>query len=136
MLRQGFVSNSSSTSFVIALRKGADLDSIIQRAGVFSGFAQYVATLVQKASPLESIQNVTLAVAQREDGEYVSPEGILASIKFGEWDYVEKFCREAVENPDEWFFGYGDEDYNTVIGEYLSNGMQIDSDTFKLKRAQ
>ena len=136
MLRQGFVSNSSSTSFVIALRKGYTWEHAIKDAGPFTVFAQ---ALADYAGTMQSIQNIELAFA-REDltsSSHISEETVVKWVKEGEYDFVREACEDTVEDPQAWVFVYGYASYNDGEGPveaWLSYGGEIDAENVKVKR--
>lgn len=134
--RDGFVANSSSSSFIVALRKGHTWGQVIEDAGAFGAFAKELIDFVAKQiGPLESIQNVELAYAIKCNGEYVDHAKIVEGVKAGEWDFVENACKKIVANPQEWMFGRGSASYNDgdAIEIWLGYGGEIDGENFKVK---
>ena len=131
--RQGFVSNSSSSSFVVALRKGHTWQDVIESVGMFSPFAKMLADYV---GPMESIQNIELAYAGKDVGSYIAEETIAIWAKDGQYDYVRKGCEDIVEDPQEWYFFYGNADYDTTnpVEAWAGNGGEIDGENVKVKR--
>ena len=135
MLRKGFVSNSSSTSFVIALRKGYTWGQVIEESGVFSEFARALADYV---GAVESIENIELAYAIKDlgDSPWVKPETVVKWVKDGDYDYIRTACENAVEDPQNWFFAYRNADYDTTnpIEGWAGNGGELDNKDLKVKR--
>lgn len=129
-IRSGFVSNSSSSSFVVALKKGHSFDEIIESAGCFSSFAKDVVSfLVREAGGLESIDNIALEKAKRD--YYATDDEALEAVKEGEYDWVVKWCARLVDNPKEWFFciGVASSESDDSVETMLYNGkLNIKSD--------
>ena len=127
MLRQGFVSNSSSTSFVIALRKGYTWEHAIKDAGPFAAFAQ---ALADYAGTMQSIQNIELAYA-REDltsAPHISEETVVKWVKEGEYDFVREACEDTVEDPQGWGFAYGDAILDKFFMDMVGNPVAVHPD--------
>jgi len=134
MLRQGFVSNSSSSSFVVALRKGYTWQEVIESVGVFSPFAQLLADYV---GPMYGIQNIELAYARKDIlPSHITEETIAEWVKEGDYEFVRASCEDVVEDPQEWFFFYGNADWSTTdpVEGWVGNGGEINSENVKVKR--
>ena len=133
-IRAMFVSNSSSSSFIVALRKGHTFDEIVDNAGAFRPFAENLVKFIEKkSSKLNSIENLPLARA-KEYYNNCSPEEILELAK-EEFAWIVGACKELVEEPGEWLFGIGSASYNESydpIELYFGMGGKIDGDNLKV----
>jgi hypothetical protein len=133
-VRNGFVSNSSSSSFIVAYKKGESLQSIVSQAGMFKDFAEKLVGFVSnKIDSFESVQNIAIAMAKRD---YGNPETVKEVLADGEYDWIVNRCKSLVDNPDDWFFGYGWASYNEgndAIELLIGNGgLEVKSDMFIL----
>lgn len=135
MRRIGFVSNSSSSSFVVAIRKGYTWEQLIEDSGPMKVFAEELVDWLAKECPqLQSCQNIPLSQAKKYYGEHATPERLLEYAE--ELEYQADECKDLVGNPEEWFFGRGSASYNgsdEPIEIWLGYGGEIDGENFKLK---
>lgn len=134
-IRQGFVSNSSSSSFLVALRKEHTLDEIVQESGAFSVFASSVVKWIKKeVKEFQSVGNIALYKANEEYN--VTPE-VALEIARDEYQWLTEWCVKSVDKPDEWFFGIGtcsndaDDPFDLLM---YNGGLEIKSENFILER--
>jgi hypothetical protein len=130
--RTGYVSNSSSSSFIVAIKKDYTWELLIEDSGPMSDFAEKLADWLAKECPqLQSIENFAFYVALGWEGEDYAKE----AVEGGEFDWLTNRAKSMVEKPEEWFFGYGSASYNDgdAVELFLGYGGTIDSKNFKLK---
>jgi len=132
--RNGWISNSSSTSFVVAIKKGFSLDGLVLEGCAFENFAKDVVEyLKENLPPFQSIQNLAYAEAYRDLGVEYAQE----SVNAGEYDWIVNTCKDLVEDPENWFFAHAWASYNDSYEpiELLLgyDGLEIDCDWLKVK---
>lgn len=104
-IRSGFVSNSSSSSFLVAIKKGHSLDEVISQAGIFADFAKQLVEFIDgEIKDWQSVQNIALYHAQKE---WRDADKAVRSVAEGDYSWIVDWCLSISDNPDEWFFGIG-----------------------------
>ena len=141
IIRNSHVANSSSSYFIVLLRKGTTFEQLIQSAGDLAGMVKPIIDYIAKeVGELQSIENYPLYKAMQEYGSD-TPIDELMEIARDEFDWYTEDALTMLSNedndPKEWFIGVGSASYNdSWEGAELFLGMstpKIDSENFKMK---
>lgn len=133
MIRTGFVSNSSGSSFVVARRKDCTWEQIIKESGPMSDVAEDIIRWLAKECPqFQSIENIALYSALKD----YSGKDAIEAVKEGEYNCITKEMVALVDDPENWLFASGYASYNESddpIEVWVGYGGRIDGDCFKLR---
>ena len=99
----------------------------------YNDFAQALANYV---GPMQSAENVPLAMAKHYAWKGATPEDILESAE-EECSWAKGQCESAVDDPCDWMFFIGEASYNQMGGAieaWLGWGGEVDSENLKVKK--
>ena len=121
-IRSGFVTNSSSSSFILAFKNQKELDEFYENAEYdYEEFAELIKELSENPKTKEDILNIMYRFYSFEYENEIFDE----YIKDRELSWTEKFNLKAEVNKEQWFI---DKVYSYVINntDYLEKKKQVE----------